>query len=186
MSRLALATSASTRHENAANPAMSVSGVILSNMQLMLKIAHYQDLATVIGTHKSTVSKWAAGNPIPLRYCTPFLFFVTYRSLSSVDGLSEMNIGRGHTNNPILAAKSPQAPGPVFINTRPQTDSILGRFRQILGHLPFGSDLAPDRNIHQWQHRSSVPDAAVFTVAKTTNAPIEWLLLGIDHDLGQQ
>ncbi|WP_429000204.1 hypothetical protein [Stenotrophomonas maltophilia] len=31
-----------------------------------------------------------------------------------------------------------------------------------------------------------MPDAAVFTVAKTTNAPIEWLLLGIDHDLGQQ
>jgi hypothetical protein len=163
----------------------AASSTIVQNMMLMTGISEYKEFADVIGLHKSTVSKWMSGATIPLRYCAPFVFFVPYDRLRIPDGVDDLNIKRGYTDRRELAAPSPRARGPIFINTRPVTESILSRLTSILTHLPFGSEIAPEPTIRKWRHRNIVPDNAVLTVARNANAPVEWLLLGIDHDLGQ-
>lgn len=166
-------------------PINPTSAVILTNMMLMLRIDSYSEFAEVMTLHKSTISKWAGGSPIPLRYCIPFLRYVSYRRLQDQKGLDPVNIGRGHTNSQALAAPDPRTPGPIFITQRTHADGVLSRLISLVSHLPFGSEIAPHGSLRLWKHRNIVPDAAVLTIAKTTNAPVEWLLLGIDHDLGQ-
>lgn len=161
----------------------AASATIVRNMMLMAGIDEYKHFAEVIGLHKSTVSKWLGGGSIPLRYCAPFLFFVPYDRLRHPSGVDSLNQARGVTEDREKAAPTPVAPGPIYLNARPKADSILSRVTSILTHLPFGSELAPEPTIRKWRHRNIVPDTAVLAVARNTNAPVEWLLMGVDHDL---
>ena len=155
---------------------------LYDNIALISGCSTGKKMATAHSITPSAVSKWRAEGRIPLRYCMPYLPFVSYQRLAYGSVKGTIHEGRGYTRDPRLACFDPAKTGPILLVAQTNVYDVLHRIKLILGANDYGEvaeEFATTRNgVAAWIVREKIPDRTCLGFCRRYAVSLAWLLTG--------